>query len=352
MSEDVNTPAAESSPAPATTESQPSAEPVTVPKDPEAYAEWRMTGKLPAEKKSSSEGDESAPSNKSAGEKPGKAAPASDAGNQRRQGRTDAESRKEELNREIRELLAKRDSLRQEATPAPAKTDVKAEPSTAPENGRPVKPKQEDFDDWGKYEAAQDKYLEELADWKATQKLEEHTQRQRQESLTQEMQKRLDSAKERYGEESEATITTTAKSIFADETVPPAIKAALGRSEVIVDALYVIGSDAAEFADFLKLAKSDPLEALRKWFTVEALVKEELKSGTKPATERAPDGKFVAAEAKAEKPARKEAPPPARELNGNSAPPGDERERAAKTGDFRSFKADADRRDMQRFKGN
>jgi hypothetical protein len=310
-----------------------------------------MSGKLPADKKTSSEGDESAPSNKSAGEKPGKAAPASDAGNQRRQGRTDAESRKEELNREIRELLAKRDSLRQEAAPAKTEDVKKPEPSTGPE-GRPIKPKQEDFDDWGKYEAAQDKYLEDLADWKAASKIEEHAQRQRQESLTQEMQKRLDSAKERYGEESEATITTTAKSIFADETVPPAIKAALGRSEVIVDALYVIGSDASEFADFLKLAKSDPIEALRKWFTVEALVKEELKSGPKSATERAPDGKFVSTEAKTEKPARKEAPPPARELNGNSAPPGDERERAAKTGDFRSFKQDADRRDMQRFKGN
>ncbi|HEY1896699.1 MAG TPA: hypothetical protein VGG62_10525 [Terracidiphilus sp.] len=310
-----------------------------------------MTGKLPAEKESSSEGDESAPSKKSAGEKPGKAAPASDAGNQRRQGRTDADTRKEELNREIRDLLAKRDALRQEAAPPAKKEDVKAEPSTAPENGRPVKPKQEDFDDWDKYDKAQDKYVEDLADWKAAQRIEATAQRQRQESLTAEMQKRLDSAKERYGEESETTITTTAKSIFSDDKVPPAIKAALGRSEVIVDALYVIGSDATEFADFLKLAKTDPLEALRKWFTVEALVKEELKSGTtKAATERAPDGKFVAAE-KAEKPARREAPPPPRELNGNAAPPGDERERAAKTNDFRSFKADADRRDVARFKG-
>jgi hypothetical protein len=308
-----------------------------------------MTGKLRADKESSSEGDESAPSKKSAGEKPGKAAPASDAGNQRRQGRTDADSRKEELNREIRDLLAKRDSLRQEAAPPPKKEDVKAEPSTAVEDKRPVKPKQEDFDDWGKYEAAQDKYLEDLADWKAALRIEAHAQQQRQESLTQEMQKRLDSAKERYGEESETTITSTAKSIFSDEAVPPAIKAALGRSEVIVDALYVIGSDATEFADFVKLAKTDPLEALRKWFTVEALVKEELKSGTKPA-ERAPDGKFVSTE-KAEKPAKKEAPPPPRELNGNAAPPGDERERAAKTNDFRSFKQDADRRDVQRFRG-
>lgn len=346
--EDVNTPAAEPSPASTTEPEQPaSTEPVSVPTDPEAYAEWRMSGKLPEEKKSSSEEGESAPSTKSAGEKPGKGAPASEAGNQKRQERGNAETRKEELNREIRELLAKRDSLRQEASPK--KEDVKPESSTGPE-GRPVKPKQENFDDWSSYEAAQDKYLEDLADWKASRKIEEHTQKQAQESLAKEMQNRLDSARERYGEESETTITGTAQTIFADDAIPRDLKTAIGRSEVIVDALYVMGSDASELVDFLKLAKTDPLEALRKWFTIEALVKEELKSGNK-APGRAPDGKFVSAETKAEKPARKEAPPPPRELNGNSAPPGDERERAAKTGDFRSFKADADRRDMQRFRG-
>jgi hypothetical protein len=117
-----------------------------------------------------------------------------------------------------------------------------------------------------------------------------------------------------------------------------------------------MGSDADELSGFLHLAKTDPLEALRKWFTVEALVKEELKSGTRgktPASETPPrgeDGKFLPQKAEA-KPARREAPSPPVELNGTAAPPGDERERAAKTGDFRSFKADADRRDMQRFRG-
>jgi len=173
------------------------------------------------------------------------------------------------------------------------------------------------------------------------------TQKQRQQTATQEMQKRLDAASERYGAEAEKTITKTAETVFEDKAVAPALKAAIGRSDVLVDALYVMGSDAEEMADFLKLAKADPIEALRKWFTIEALVKEELKSG-KPngAPARGPDGKF-----QPDRPARKEAPSPPRELGGNTAPPGDERERAARTGDFRTFKADADRRDMQRFKG-
>lgn len=345
---DVETPAAESSPAAPTTESTPAApEPVSVPKDPEAYAQWRQTGKLPDQ---SSEEDASATS-KSAGDKPGKAAPVSDTGN-KRQERTNADTRKEELNREIRDLLAKRESLRQDVEPA-GKKDVKAEPSTAePELKRPERPKQENFDDWDKFEQAQDKYLEDLADYKAATRLEEHTQKQRHQATVQEMQQRLDAAKERYGEESETKIIGTAKTIFADDKVAPALKAAITRSDVIVDALYVMGSDEDEMSDFLKLAKEDPLEALRKWFTVEALVKEELKSGPgkSGAPARGADGKFLGD--KPDKPAKRiEAPPPPREVNGNSSPPGDERDRAAKTGDFRSFKADADRRDMQRFRG-
>jgi hypothetical protein len=345
---DVETTAAESSPAaPATPEKTPAAEAIQVPKDPEAYAEWRQTGKLPDQ--SLEEGD-SAPSKSADPKKSEKAAPGPDPGKQR-QGRTDADTRKEELNREIRELLAKRDSLRQEVDPA-GKKDVKAEPSPAPpqETARPVRPKQEDFDSWDAFETAQDKYLEDLADYKAAQRLEEHTLKQRQEAATQDMQKRLDAAKERYGDEAETKITTTAKSIFGDEKVAPALKAAIGRSDVIVDALYVMGSDADELSEFMNLAKNDPLEALRKWFTVEALVKEELKSG-KPSGEpaRGPDGKFQPE--KIDKPAKREAPSPPRELGGSTAPPGDERERAAKTGDFRSFKAEADRRDMQRFRG-
>jgi hypothetical protein len=353
---DVETPAAEPSPAaPAATSEAAKPEPVSVPTDAEEYAEWRQTGKLP-EKKPSEE-DDSAPS-KSADKKSGKAAPASDAG-QRRQGRTDAETRKEELNREIRDLLAKRDSLRQEVEPPAGKKDVKAEPSPAPEQGapkRPVRPKQEDFNDWKTYQDAEDKYLEDLADFKAAQRLEEHTLRQRQEALTQEMQKRLDDARERYGQEAETTITTTAKTVFADQAVAPALKAAMGRSDVLVDALYVMGSDANELSQFLELGKVDPIEALRKWFTVEALVREELKSPGKATPNGAPargsDGKFLP-ETKVEivKPAKREAPSPPRELGGNSAPVGDERERAAKHDDFRAFKAEGDRRDMQRFRG-
>ncbi len=357
---DAVAPAAESSPAAtATPEPQP-AEPVSVPTDPEAYAEWRQTGKLPGKDGKPSKREDSASSKSDDEESSEKGAPVSETGVK---GRENAETRIKKVVGENKELRARIEALeagkkdgKADSSTAPAK-DAKAESSPAPEVlKRPVKPKQEEFDSWAEYETAQDKYLEDLADFKAAQRLEEHTVRMRQEAATREMQQRLDEARERYGAEAETTITGTAKSIFTDEKVAPALKAAIGRSDVIVDALYVMGSDADELSEFIALGKNDPIEALRKWFTVEALVKEELKNGTgkvaapsgTPA--RGPDGQFLPQKA-VDKPAKREAPSPPRELNGNTTPVGDERERAAKTGDFRSFKADADRRDIQRFRG-
>ena len=359
---EIEAPAAPSSHAAPTTESAPSSpangtEAVSIPKDPKAYAEWRQTGKLPGDPKDKPSKEDPAPSKSSADEESGKGAPASEAGH-KGQVRTNAETRKEELNREIRELLSKRDQLRKEVDtgkpPEPAgKTDVKAEPSPAPaqpESKRPVKPKQDDFDNWEQYDAAKDKYDEDLADWKAAQRIEEYEQKQRQEAQTREMQNRLNEAKERYGAEAEPKIVETAKTVFNDQEVPPAIKTALGRSEVLVDALYVMGSDRAELDQFLDLAKKDPLEALRKWFTVEALVKEELATSGKTAPARGADGKFLPEKA-TEKPARQRPPAPPTELNGSGSPPGDIRISAAEKGDFRSFKQDADRRDIARLRG-
>ena len=272
---------------------------------------------------------------------------------QKRQG--NADSRKEELNREIRDLIAKRDQAKQEVE-APAKKDVKpiAEPSTAQpvDPKRPVKPKAEDFKTWEEVQAADAKYLEDLTDYKAEQKIQEYEQRQRQSAQTQALQVKLDEAKSRYGDEAEPKIMDTAKTVFDDKAIPIAIKTAIGRSKVMVDALYVMGSDQNELASFIDLSIKDPLEALRKWYTVEGLVtaeleksagKPELKPETNP--ERDEDGKFI--------PARipKKAPAPPTELGGSSSPPGDERDRAAASGNVRAFMQDGNRRDIARWKG-
>lgn len=354
MPEDVETVAADSSPA-ASSAPAPDAKP-EIPKDPEAYAEWRTTGKLPEPK--------------SADDKSGKAAPVSETGSQRKE--RSGEERKEELKRDIQELLAQRSQLRSEVNgsgktdapkaesspaPTPAKSDVKevkAESSPAPatEDGRPKKPKLEDFNnDWAAYEAAQDKYIEDVADWRAAAKIRENEARRQQAEADLAMQRRLDAAKERYGEGADVRIVDTARTITGDKEVAFAIKAAVGRSKVLVDALYVMSGDQKQFAEFIELAKKDPLEALRKWYKVEELVEAQVAKNTasEPDEEtpapRSPDGKFL--------PQRKarEAPAPRTELGGTSSPPGDERTRAAAHGDFRTFKQDADRRELARLRG-
>ena len=320
---------------------------MAVPKDPEAYAEWRQTGKLPDKGRKPSKGEDSATSKPVDEESSESAAPVPETGTSKT-GRS--------VEKRIDKLTAEREALRKEldALKAAGKQDARTpEPSSVPQpaeapNQRPKRPKQEDFNTWNEYQAADDKYLEDLADFKASQKIEEHTAKLRQEAATQAMQVKLNEAKSRYGEEAEPKIVNTAKTVFEDQKVPPAIKAAIGRSEVLVDALYVMGSDADELSSFVHLAATDPIEALRKWFTVEELVKKELgKSKPESPPETAPrtsDGRF--------QPVRKSAPAPTTELNGNSSPGGDERERAANTGNVRGFFAEGNRRDMQRWKGN
>jgi hypothetical protein len=354
MPEEISNTVAESSPAESKSSDVPS-----IPTDPHDYAEWRQTGKLPAKGKPTKQ-EASAPS-KSADEESGKTAPVPETGKSKQE-RTNAEGRVKELladraalRAELEELKAGKKGATAEASAAPAKHE-KAESSPASDalQQRPAKPKQDDYDSWSAYDAAMDKYYEDLADFKAGERIEKQEQKARQDALTKEMDTRLSEAKTRYGDEAEPKIIESAKTIFDDQKVAPAIKAALGRSQVLVDALYVMGSDQAGFSEFLDLARQDPLEALRKWFTVEGLVKEELalqlgrraQDSVAPATPpRGSDGKFLP-----DRPKRS-APPPPVELNGNTASTGDSTDRAANSGDFRSFKLERDRKDLLRHRG-
>src|SRR5215472_16941873 len=368
MPEDVATPAA-SSPAEqtaATPEQQPT---FSVPTNAEDYARWRTTGELPDQPSSKDPAPSNKPKPSSKDSAPSsKSVPDSDPGGIHK--RPGAEGRKEDLNREIRELneevnalKAQRDRLRQPAE-SPEKKDVKPDSSTAkpaePKGPqRPVRPKQDDFKTWEEFQAADDKYLEDLADYKAEQKYQEHETRRKQEEATQAMQARLDKARERYGEEAEPRIIGTAKAVFDHKEVAAAVKHAIGRSSVMVDALYVMGGKPADLEKFVDLAIKDPLEALREWFTVEDLVRTELEKSnangnSKPAPngnygtpERDEDGRFLSARP----PAKRNAPAPPTELGGNSSPSADERDRAVANGDVRAFFAEENRRVRAQLKG-
>lgn len=354
----------ETAPAPATPAAAPEApapvEQFSIPTEPKAYAAWKQ-GK-PDDKSSQPPNKEDSASSKppnkedSASSKP--------ADDKQQVNKSNSDTRVQDLlaeraaqRTELESLRAKLKTLetgKSDAKPAESSTapvkHARAESSTAPDK-EPVEPNDDDFDSWQDLAAARKKYTKDFAQWSVRQALAEEREQQRQESNRQHMTSRLDEAKSRYGETAEKTILDTAQSITGDESVPAAIKAAVGRSDVLVDALYVIGSDTKSFQEFMQLCQTDPLEGIRQWYEVERLVREELGKTQKTSAgmpARGPDGKFLA-----EKPAParpRTAPPPPHEVNGNSAPPADERERAAKSGDFRAFKQAGDAKDALRWK--
>ncbi len=118
------------------------------------------------------------------------------------------------------------------------------------------------------------------------------------------------------------------------------VKRMLDDSEVFADLVYTISSDAAGFADFVKMAKESPGKAIRYIALTESLIAEELesKNTAKPATEETPAKLKTAA------------PRPPVEAGGRASTPPDAMESAAKAGDFRSFKTEATRRQLAKLK--
>jgi hypothetical protein len=362
---------------PVVTEPQSNNEAVTIPTDSREYAEWRATGKLPEPKKApeektgESKNEESATSDapkeeKSEGKKP-KTESAAETGKE-----TEQESHKKGAEARIRQLLAKIKELESKSeTPKPDKTE-KAESSPAKDEEKKdtpkdqpkdktektKRPKLEDFENWDDWQKADSDWVQEQIDAKAKklaeEALTEWESKQTKREQQRELQKKIDSARERYPDLDEGFVPAV-EAIFDDKSIAPVIKAAIQESDVDIDLLYVMGKDADDLADFVATAKTKPREALRRVFEVERLVKEELAKGKAGKTEvvRGSDGKFTSNEAN-EPPAKTKtkAPPPGYEPSGRVSPPGDVDEAALKaleSGDvhaFRRFREDRNSRDL------
>jgi hypothetical protein len=243
---------------------------------------------------------------------------------------------KREAQREAERKPESRPEPRQEAAPPPQQK--------GPEP--PKKPVYSEYEDWEKYEAAKDKYTEDLADYKVQLAIAKDRQDRAQAESQKTWQTKLAEASERYGAEAETAIVDTARAISGDQDIHPAVKAILDDSSVLTDLLYVMGSNESSMKEFVSLARSNPGQAIRKAVLLERLVLEELakqKGGGTP--ERAEDGKFQAAKKISQ------APPPPREVNGRAGPPPDETESAVKNNDFRSFREAENRKAIAKLKG-
>lgn len=156
----------------------------------------------------------------------------------------------------------------------------------------------------------------------------------------------LAEAKKRYPD-TETVIKPTLEAITSDESVHPVVKAMVGNSPVMVDLLYTLGGDEAAFAEFLELARTNPLMAVRKAVLMEDLVMKEL--ADKKETARAEDGKFVkSAETKTPEKKVTSAPPPGKEVGTKSTPPDDELDAAEKRGDWATVRRLENLREVER----
>jgi hypothetical protein len=246
----------------------------------------------------------------------------------------------------IRELTDRAKQLEKDLEEARKPKETKAESSPAPKaEEKPAtqtvtrpKPTQVDKGTDGKPKyASYEDYIEDLADWKAEQRIATQQREQQINQQRESMGKQIEEARGRYTDFDPVT-----KPLIQDlmkPEMPREVLAVINDSPVLADLLYTIGGTEATKADFLEACRTNPGKALRVALLMEQEIVKELGKGKAAATQDA-KGKAEAA-SDAHKP---RAPKPPAEVGGRGTPGEDALISAAKTGDFRSFEAEQTRR--------
>jgi hypothetical protein len=376
MATDVETTAAESSSA--TSTSVPAAPVDLSTLTREQRQTWRETGTVPGTQQkptnkdasaASEEGNEEESSDADGEQAAGESAPASEAGKDaqgnKNPKRGDAATR-------IATLLAENKKLKEAAKTAP-KTEVKADPSPAAALEPPKKPNPKDFEGkpYEEFEAAYDKYIEDLTDFKANKAVQQQKANDLQQQRKQKLEEKMAEARTRYGENYDTVIQPTMKTLTTELDKVPAVAEMIGTSPVFEHLLYVIGEDEAALADFIKTAKADPALAIRKAIALENGIMTELSKGktakakeSKP-TEEADEaeeadesaeglqrdpktGKFLPVTP--ETTATTRLPKPISEVAGRGTTSDDPLRSAAQAKDMRSFKRESTRQYLAKAK--
>ena len=264
------------------------------------YASWRISGELPETPQEKPNTEDSAPSQVDDGEA---TAPKQQEHTEKRR-RPDAEARIKELAAETKRLRAELDEVRKPKAQEPPK-------AAEPQYTRP-KPAVDDKTSDGKpkYNTYED-YVEELADWKAEQRMVAAEAKRAHEAQVAKVQEKVQEAKSRY-ENFDEYSAPFVKEMIETQEIPMAVKVMVSESEVWPDLVFTIASNAEDRAAFLQLAKNQPGKALRYIAKVEGLIQEQLENGGKA---RAADGKFTAPKPPAKR-GTESTPEPPLELNG------------------------------------
>lgn len=233
-----------------------------------------------------------------ASEEKSKSASAPEAGKETQEKNT---RRKPGAEERISELIADKKRLEQELAEARKPKTTQAESSTAKatETAKeqpkkleaPKKPVLEEFVKQGKtiedYDAAMDEYHEKNTEYKIQKALEEDRQKQALESAKRKAKEEWDAAAKRYPDLKDVVVPFANELNYANQLV----QAALNRSDVLHDLLYVIASKPEDRAAFLKEAKEDPLAAIERIAVTQRLIREQLSGKSKEKSEAEPKEK-------------------------------------------------------------
>jgi hypothetical protein len=197
-----------------------------------------------------------------------------------------AEKRIKQLLAEKKELerkLAGKQDVQPESSPAPEPQSTRTKP-TANDNDKDGKPKYSTYED----------FVEDLADWKAEQRMETAKREQAQQESQKALKSKLDEARARYDDADD--VIFPANQAIQNAKMPLVVKEVFAQSDVFIDLCYVVGSDPEELKKFISLAQTNPRAAIGKVFEYERGIREELSKES--STPRDDKGKFTAPEAK------------------------------------------------------
>lgn len=313
---------------------------------PEQRQTWRETGEVP-QKPSKEESATSKQSSEAASEDQAeKTSPAPEAEKDSQERKDSKPKPRSNAETRVKELLAENKRLKSELETRSATQTKSAESSTAKPELKPAeqskaleapkKPKYEDFQTFEEYEAAKDRYFEELTDYKSKKAVEDFQRNQTQQAQQKVLNEQVAEARKLYTDFDDKA-GPVLKAVFEDAGVHQAVKEAINRSPVLPHLLYAIGGKG-ELAKLVEAAKTDPLDAIRQINIYEYLVMQELEKSGKS------NGK--AKESEEESPAQTvtRVPKPPSEIGGRATSTEDPGVAAARANDFRGAKAEWDRR--------
>lgn len=298
---------------------------------PEERKEWLRTGK-PPNKAASATAQPAEGSEPPADGDPAAPPPA----------KPKTEARFQELLKERAQQRSEIDRLKAElakatggAAPPPANGNGNELPPQPKKLEAPKPPRLSDFETWEQYEEARDKHAEAVAEYKIQQDRAEQVKTAQQAELA-----RLNKAIE----DSWVKRRTAAEAAHADYAtvtdktpISPVMDAFILDSEHGAEILYALGSDKKNAQRIASIA--NPIQAAREMVALEGKVSGQGASA-QPASGADRQERRVSA-----------ASPPAREIGGTQTV-GDPVAAAVKDGDFARYKAEADRREIERRRGS